>query len=128
MQCIRRTWRGEEKLWKVFWVYGVAISFIGFFTALCVEIGTAMSSGLVGTPSESTWYFGYYMWLAVSICYFVWITVSLWRCAFNLEKRMLGYGARVLAVCVALAATDHFIIMRSSSQSQALSRSLQSRQ
>jgi hypothetical protein len=108
MQWIKRTWRGEEKLWKVFWVYGVGLSLVGFFTALAVSIWAAMSIGVIGSPSESTWYFGRYTWSAVSICYFVWITISLWRCAFNLEKRVLGYGARVLAVCVALAATYHF--------------------
>ncbi len=37
MQWIKRTWRGEEKLWKVFWVYGVGLSLVGFFTALAVR-------------------------------------------------------------------------------------------
>ena len=54
MHKIREAWRGEERLWRVFWVYGVALSIIGFFGSLAVEVGTAMSSGVVGTPSEST--------------------------------------------------------------------------
>ena len=64
MQWIKRTWRGEEKLWKVFWVYGVGLSLVGFFTALAVSIWAATSIGVIGSPSESTWYFGHYMWSA----------------------------------------------------------------
>jgi hypothetical protein len=109
MRWLKRAWQGEERLWKVFWVYGVAVSCIGFFTALAVEIGTAMSTGVVGTPSESTCFFVYDAWLAVSSCYWVWIIVSLWRCAFNVKQRLLGDGARILAACIVPATTYNLL-------------------
>ena len=99
MRGLKLAGQGKERLWKVFWVYGVAVSCVGFFTALTVEIGTAMSVGVVGTPSES-WFFVHDAWLVVSSCYWVWIIVSLWRCALKEKQRLLGYGARILAVCV----------------------------
>jgi hypothetical protein len=71
-----------------------------------------MSVGVVGTPSESTWFFVYHAWLVVSACYWVWIIVSLWRCAFNVEHRFLGYGARILSVCIIPAATYHLFVAR----------------
>jgi len=103
MHSVQQAWRGEERLWRVFWVYGVALSIVGFFGSLAVELGTAMSSGVVGTPSESTWFLYYHIWLAVSECYWVWLGVSLWRCAFNVQRRVWGHGARTLAVVVVIA-------------------------
>jgi hypothetical protein len=100
MRWLKLAWHGEERLWKVLWVYGVAVSCVGFFAALAVEMGIAMSTGVVGAPSESTWFLVYDSWLALSSCYWVWIIVSLWRCAFNLKQRLLGDGARIVAVCI----------------------------
>lgn len=87
----------------MFWVYGVALGTIGYFGSLAVELGAAMSSGVVGTPSVSTWFMFYYVWLAVAECYWVWLGVSLWRCAFNVRGRILGYCAKVLAVTVVIS-------------------------
>ena len=51
MRGLKLAGQGKERLWKVFWAYGVAVSCVGFVTALTVEIGTAMSVGVVGTHS-----------------------------------------------------------------------------
>jgi len=93
-------------------VYGVAISIIGFFGSIAVELGTAMSSGVVGTPSESTWFLYYHIWLAVSECYWVWLGVSLWRCAFNVQRRVWGHGARIIAVVVVIGSLAQLYIYR----------------
>jgi hypothetical protein len=61
-----------------------------------------MSSRVVGTPSESTWFLYYHIWLAVSECYWVWLGVSLGRCTFNVQRRVWGHGARTLAVVVVI--------------------------
>jgi hypothetical protein len=103
MRSVQQAWKGEERLWRVFWVYGVALSVIGFLGSSAVELATAMSSGVVGTPSESKWYLYYHIWLAVAECYWVWLGVSLWRCAFNVQKRIWGHVARALAVVVVIA-------------------------
>jgi hypothetical protein len=36
MRKVQQAWRGEERLWRVFWVYGVALSISGFFGSLAV--------------------------------------------------------------------------------------------
>jgi len=113
MLFIKSAWQGEERLWKVFWLYGLPVVFIGFFGSLCVEIGAAMGVGVVGRPSESTWCFWYDIWEIVSLCYWVWLCTSLWRCAFNVEKRFLGYGARALAVFVVILVCNNYFYANS---------------
>jgi hypothetical protein len=112
LHWVQQAWRGEEPLWRVFWVYGVALSIIGFFGATAVELGTAMSSGVVGTPSESTWFLYYDIWLVVSECYWVWLGVSLWRCAFNVRSHLWGHGARAVAVLVVIASLVQLYLYR----------------
>jgi hypothetical protein len=66
-----RAWRGEQPLWKVFWVYGVAVT--GALIALYV--------------------FGFYLdrvalrqvLLPCFAGYTAWILVSVWRSAHNIE-------------------------------------------
>jgi len=31
------------------------------------------------------------------------LAVSLWRCAFNVRRRILGYGTKVLAVTIVIS-------------------------
>jgi hypothetical protein len=112
MHRVQQAWRGEERLWRVFWVYGVALSIVGVFASLAVELGTAMSSGVVAAPSKSTWFLYYHIWLAVSECYWVWLGVSLWRCAFNVKRRVWGYSARTIAVAVVIASLVQIYLYR----------------
>ena len=112
MHHVRQAWRGEAPLWRVFWVYGMAVGVIGFFGSVAVELATAMSTGVVGTPSESNWFLYYHIWLAASECYWVWLCVSVWRCAFNVRQRIWGYGARAVAVVLFVTSLDQLIFYR----------------
>ncbi len=47
LRWLKRPWRGEERLWKVFWLYGLPVIFIGFIIASAVEFGSAMAVGVV---------------------------------------------------------------------------------
>jgi hypothetical protein len=96
----------------VFWLYGVALSIIGFVASVAVELATAMSSGVVGTPSESRWFLYYHIWLAVSECYWIWLGVCLWRCAFNVQSRVFGHVARSLAVIIVIASPVQLYLYR----------------
>jgi hypothetical protein len=79
-----RAWRGEQPLWKVFWVYGVAAS-----------------SALI-----ALYMFGFYLdrvalrqvLLPCFAGYTAWILVSVWRCANNAEKNFWSMLARLLTV------------------------------
>jgi hypothetical protein len=82
MEWISRAWRGEEKCWKVFWVYGV---FAGV-------IWSVLNWSLEGLFSSFP--ILQYVWIILRVVYNLWQFVSLYRCAFNLEWRFWGYIAR----------------------------------
>ncbi len=85
-------WRGHGPLWKVYWLYGVFGSFV-----LALILLFLMRSGAIA----SVWFQVVLLLLAA---YTVWIVVSVWRCAFNVENPMYGHMARALTVAWAINA------------------------
>ena len=79
-----RAWRGEEPLWKVFWVYGVVISVvvIALYVVAFYDGHRALRQAL----------------LLCFAAYTAWILVSVWRCASNTEEKLWGTLARFLTV------------------------------
>jgi hypothetical protein len=67
-----RVWRGEERLWVVFWLYGILLPF-GFSLVLEV-IPAALLGRFLITPQE--------LFACWTILYFI-LLVPLWRCAKN---------------------------------------------
>lgn len=83
MDWIRRSWRGEERLWKVYWFYaGLA----GLVVALLSFIFSSISTSLDFVGS------------ILQFVYFVWAAVALWRCAFNAEWSGWGYLTRGIVI------------------------------
>ena len=87
---VSRFWRGRGRLWVVYWLYGVLGS----------AILTALLAAPVAFAGMSAIY--YLIMLAVVAVYTVWIVVSVWRCAFNVDREMWAYLARGLTVFWAL--------------------------
>jgi ABC-type sugar transport system permease subunit len=85
-------WRGHGSLWKVYWLYGVLGS-----NLLALILLLLMQRGAIG----SVWF---QLVLLLLAAYTVWIVVSVWRCAFNVEKPMYGHMARALTVAWAINA------------------------
>lgn len=82
MSGIRSAWKGEEKLWKVFWLYNfLAGIFIGFVLG-AIPDGTALFTVVA----------------IAALAWVIWATVSIWRCAFNAGWKGWGYIVRVLVV------------------------------
>ncbi len=79
-----RAWRGEQPLWKVFWIYGVATS-----SALIVLYVTAFYADRIALRQAL---------LPCFALYTVWILVSIWRCANNTQEKIWGLLARLLTV------------------------------
>ena len=79
-----RAWHGEEPLWKVFWVYGVATS----STIVAVYI-VAFYDGRMALRQ---------VLLPCFAAYTAWILVSVWRCASNTSEKLWGTLARFLTV------------------------------
>lgn len=71
-------------LWAVFWLYGVAVSFV-----LMALIGSAF--GRIGTPSFAALLLGFFG-------YTVWIVRKVWVHAFNVRNVLYGHIARALTV------------------------------
>ena len=77
-------WRGQQPLWKVFWLYGVAVSgiLIAIYLFAFVIDAVALRQILV-------------------LCfapYTAWILVSIWRCSNNVREPFWGMLARFLTV------------------------------
>ncbi len=79
-----RAWRGEQPLWKVFWLYGVAAS-----CAIAALYFGAMASGQTILRQ---------LLLVVLAVYTGWIVVSVWRCAHRASEPIWGTLARFLTV------------------------------
>lgn len=80
MGFIKRALRGEEKLWKVFWICGFVVPVIaGLLLGIVLSL-----LPLLAIP------FGL-LWLA----YIIWWLVATWRCAYNAEAKIWGHLARV---------------------------------
>ena len=89
MNEIKAAWKGEVKLWKVFWLYNFILG-----SALIYAMDYAGNFGLV---VEIVVYLIVLIWV-------VWIVVALWRCAFNASWKGWGYITRgLLVVCLALS-------------------------
>lgn len=84
-ESLAASWRGYERLWIVFWIY-------------YIPVGIALQVALENPPIE------WYVWVPltlVSLVWLIWVTVSLWRCAYGTDYRILGHLVR-LNVFVAL--------------------------
>lgn len=79
-----RAWRGEERLWKVFWIYGVVVSsgVVGVYIAAFDDAHVLLRQIL----------------LPCFAAYTAWILVSVWRCADKTEEKLWGTLARFLTV------------------------------
>ena len=83
MEPIARAWRGQERLWKVFWLYNFLL-------------GSAVIAAIDAVPAEQVVLVIFI--LVTALAWAVWVGVSLWRCAFNSSWRGWGYIARGLVV------------------------------
>ncbi|MFI0416615.1 MAG: hypothetical protein ACH255_21065 [Candidatus Thiodiazotropha sp.] len=89
LDAFKKSFRGEERLFIVFWFYFVAGSVgLGLVFATISAITATLGVGYIITT----------ILLIVIAIYFVWIIVSTWRCAFNVENRVWGYIVRVLVL------------------------------
>lgn len=116
---IKRNWNGEEKLWKVFWIWNFLVLNILDSLSLMIWIPAFFPIGLywvaMKDPHLSVSYslgFSEILFALIGACcsilmlaYSIWALVSLWRSAFNCSKRFYGYLARswiIIQLCFAI--------------------------
>jgi len=83
-----RLWKGEDRLWRAFWLaWLLGGVLIGLATAVLVDAG--LLSALMAAVAR--------------VFYIIYSSIAVWRNAFNCDKPVWGYGARLLMV-VSIAA------------------------
>jgi hypothetical protein len=78
---VLRIWRGEERLWKVYWL----VAILGGW-ALSTLIGAMVRTGFLNDL----------LGLAVLVIFAGYCGVGVWRCAFNVQRVIWGYAARTI--------------------------------
>lgn len=103
----KRSWRGDERLWKVFWgwflgghgvILGCSVGFMVFAMVLGFAIApTSLDAGIVGLATGAA------LLVLITIPFSVWISISLWRCSTNCLSKKWTYAARGLVIVYAIA-------------------------
>lgn len=109
MQWIKRAWRGEERLWKVFWVYGILA---GYALDAVTMLGFVM---LIPHVHLMPWHAPVWLYVLGAVwtiflwCFSIWTAVALWKCSFNSGRRYWGYAARVAYVLSVVLTVSHLV-------------------
>lgn len=92
---IIKAWNGEERLWKVFWLYNI----LGMY--LFARLSNFLLA--IGAAAEKNSHNNNEVFVLISslaiFAYLIWAVCSLWRCAFNVERKWWGYLGRAYVVC-----------------------------
>lgn len=81
---------GQGSLWRIFWLWGVVVSWILFALFLAAVQGVGITWGLFLVSA------------VVMLPYTVWILASVWQCAYNCGNPFWGLAARGLTLIWAL--------------------------
>ena len=82
-------WNGERKLWKAFWIMGFVFQILFFYFLLFLSY--------IGFLFGLTWSIKVIIFL-ISNIYTIWISVSIWNCAYNVKNKIWGDLSRVIVV------------------------------
>ena len=82
-------WNGERKLWKAFWIMGFVFQILFFYFLLFLSY--------IGILFGLTWSIKVIIFL-ISNIYTIWILVSIWNCAYNVQNKIWGDLSRVIVV------------------------------
>jgi hypothetical protein len=102
MNVIDRVYRGEARLWKVFW--------FGLFLPSCLLFFIAQITKELG--SGRPWWLGWPLQTLV-LLYSLWIAVGLWACAPNVKTRFFFWVARTFSAVQFLSILASFLRMLS---------------
>ena len=110
MGFVKRAWYGEERLWKVFLIYGVLGYFIVVKLSMAVRTVTfnyilTADNSILGTIIRFILMVTPFVLLSM---YVVYMSVGLWRCARNVKTKFFYYVARAIAFCLMLVYIVYF--------------------
>ena len=85
--------RGEKELFCVFWGYYVIGSLlIVLLVLLLSSVGEYLGFGKVL----------FWLWVPLVGVYSLWVTIGLWRCAFNTKRKIWGYLTRGMVILIVI--------------------------
>jgi len=87
-----QSWKGQERLYKLFWVYGFGINLVFFIIGVVAGI---LQAPLILLP-----------FVPLYVAFIVWLLVAMWRCAHNVSWTGWTYVARAWV----LLASTGFVI------------------
>lgn len=99
MNYLRRAWRGEERLWKVAWLLGIAGNLLALVLAFFL-VGYLLQSGFLSKPTNlMATIFGleFLTYLPLSL-------VCMWRCAANVKTPKYKTWTREVLVIISILA------------------------
>lgn len=85
--------KGEERLWKVFWLYNVTVVLL---FSLIINFIRKIGLSLENHHDPTRLIMGIELVLGILyIAYLIRALISLWKCAFNVDTKVWGYLARL---------------------------------
>jgi len=88
MKWIVHSWQGSEELWRVIWIYGAFFIFLARVAGVAIRLATGIDMDNLAPADEN-------QVTRLQVIYGVWLLVALWRCAFNVRRRIWGYLTRI---------------------------------
>lgn len=93
MNWIDRTYMGQERLWKVFW-----LGYMAPLLPLTIALGIFKET----VTKLSSWVsFGF---VVILLIYQAWLAIAMWRCAPNVKHEVFFFLGRVFATILAITA------------------------
>jgi hypothetical protein len=86
---LERAWRGDERLWRVWWLLGIVLGALGLLAAQALDRAPTQSTLAPFIPTL--------VLFALFAPYLVWCKMA-WSCAKNVDWKPWSIAARVLIV------------------------------
>jgi hypothetical protein len=91
---LSRHWQGKGRLWSAYWLIG----FLGKIAVLAVIFGVYAAAGATAKTETSTDGLLGAFALVLTLGWFLFAAVSIWRCADNVRWAPFGFLARAVVV------------------------------
>ena len=101
-EIVRSYWKGEQPLWQAFWLNGIV--FAGIIFSLLILAARAATDWAALDLENDDLLGALIMFSVVAFCwlvmglYYLWMWISIWRCAPNTGQVKWMYIARTLIV------------------------------
>jgi hypothetical protein len=101
INLIAKAWKGEERLWVVFWVYFFLVDFLNYLNFV-FKVFPKLSYDSFFSSNSLFELYAKFAITSLLITFFRFLQIIfIWRCAFNCNWKVWGYISRTLIVMIA---------------------------